>query len=440
MSTSNGTRSGEVAPRAAAASPPAGGAATRSATARPSSASATARPSNGSAAARAAEATPAVEHSTAVAEAAGLRYVSDEMPGIGRRRCGRGFSYRDASGKTIRDKRVRERIAGLVIPPAWSDVWICPYPDGHIQATGRDQAGRKQYLYHPSWRETRDRLKFERLRAFGELLPELRARVERDLGLEGLPRDKVLAVVVRLLELTGARIGHTRYKRHNGTFGLATLRRRHLEVSGGRVRLRFNGKGEREIDVEFEDAAVAKILKECEATPGYELFRYRDDDGALRTIDAEDVNGYIQRQTGGPFTAKDFRTWVASRKALAELAAAGPAGDDTEAESNVKAAVENVAELLHNTPAVCRESYIHPQVIGGYLNGNGNGGGPDKGHRATPDRPAGATLEGLHEQEVALLQVLGASQEFAAAPRPPATGRTGRAGRARGAVAAPAGC
>jgi len=347
---------------------------------------------------------PAVDDPAAVALAAGLCYVANEMPGIRRRRCGRGFSYRDADGKTIRDKRVRERIVALVIPPAWTDVWICPHARGHLQATGRDQAGRKQYLYHSGWREIRDQLKFERLRDFGRVLPELRARVERDLGLEGLPRDKVRAVVVRLLELTGARIGHARYKRDNGTFGLATLRRRHLEVSGRRVRLRFNGKGEREIVVEFEDATVAKILQECAETRGYELFRYRDDSGDLRKIDAEGVNGYIQGQTGGPFTAKDFRTWIASREALTELEAAGPPGDEAEAESNVKAAVESVAELLHNTPAVCRDSYIHPQVIGGYLNGNANGNG--NGLPATRGRRAAADREGLHQQEVALLQVL----------------------------------
>lgn len=304
-----------------------------------------------------------------LARSAGLRYTTDDEPGIRRRRCGRGFTYIAADGRTIRDEEVRARIKELVIPPAWTEVWINPNPKGHLQATGRDDRGRKQYLYHPRWREARDQLKFDRMIAFGETLPRIRKRVARDLCCDGMPRDKVLAAIVRLLEATGLRIGNKQYARENETFGLTTLRRRHLEIDGTAVRICFRGKGGKEIETGVEDRLLATILKQCDEIRGYEVFRYLDDGGEPRNLDATDVNAYIREAAGDNFTAKDFRTWTGSVHALLAIHAACRADPDADAEAQIVRAVDAVAEILSNTRDVCRSSYIHPGILQAHRDG-----------------------------------------------------------------------
>jgi DNA topoisomerase-1 len=303
------------------------------------------------------------------AEAAGLRYVTDASPGIRRKRSGTGFSYVGADGKTIRDAGVLARIRALAIPPAYTDVWICPSPNGHIQATGRDARGRKQYRYHPRWREVRDETKFGRMLAFSEVLPEIRKRVERDLGLPGLPRAKVLATVVRLLECTGIRVGNDEYARANESFGLTTLRDHHVEVAGSTISFDFRGKSGRNHSVELSDRRLARIVRRCQALPGEELFQYVDENGEQQTIGSGDVNDYLRDITGQEFTAKDFRTWSGTILAVAALKEQGPAGTEREAKSAIVKAVDRVAEQLNNTRAVCRKYYVHPTVFETYAAG-----------------------------------------------------------------------
>jgi DNA topoisomerase-1 len=246
----------------------------------------------------------------ATAEEAGLRYVSDAMPGIRRRRAGRGFTYAGTDGRRLTDRRVLARIRALAIPPAWTDVWICPIARGHLQATGRDARGRKQYRYHARWREVRDEAKYGRMVAFGQALPRIRRRVEADLALPGLPRERVLAAVVRLLEKTAVRVGNEEYARENRSFGLTTLRNRHAEVGTSRIRFRFRGKGGKETEVELNDRRLARIVARCQELPGQALFTYLDEDGEPRTVDSADVNEYLREISGEEFTAKDFRTWA----------------------------------------------------------------------------------------------------------------------------------
>jgi DNA topoisomerase I len=311
---------------------------------------------------------------------AGLRYVSDSSPGIRRKRSGTGFTYVGTDGKRITDQKTLERIRKLAIPPAYTDVWICPSPDGHIQATGRDARGRKQYRYHPKWREVRDETKFGRMVAFSEVLPKLRARVEADLGRPGLPREKVLATVVRLLECTNIRVGNDEYARANGSYGLTTLRDKHVEVSGGNLRFSFKGKSGKTHAVELSDRRLARIVQRCRDVPGEELFQYLDDEGKRQTIDSGDVNDYLREISGQEFTAKDFRTWAGTMLAVTALREVGPMATEREAKSAIVKAVDRVAEQLNNTRAVCRKYYIHPTVFETYLAGTmlaglGNGAG-----------------------------------------------------------------
>jgi len=307
---------------------------------------------------------------TEAAERAGLRYVSDLEPGIRRIRHGKGFRYVGPDGRAVNDRETLRRIRSIVIPPAWTEVWICTSERGHIQAVGRDAKRRKQYRYHADWRAVRDETKFEQLIAFGRMLPALRRRVERDLGRTGLPREKVLAAVVRLLDATGVRVGNEEYARANGSFGLTTLRDRHVEVDGGSMRFEFRGKSGKHHRVELEDRRLAKIIKSCQDIPGYELFQYVSEDGEPQCIDSSDVNAYLAEIAGTGVTAKVFRTWNATVRALAALRRREPATSPTAARRTVAEAIREVANHLGNTLAVCRKSYVHPAVIEGYVEGS----------------------------------------------------------------------
>jgi len=304
------------------------------------------------------------------AEAAGLRYVNDAAPGIRRMRAGKGFYFIHPDGKPLRDREEVARIQRLGIPPAWTDVWICPFADGHIQATGRDARGRKQYRYHQRFREVRDETKYHRLLAFAEALPALRRRVDEDMARPGLPREKVLATVVRLLEQTFIRIGNDEYARTNSSFGLTTLRDEHVEVHGQALRFSFRGKAGKDHTVDIRDARLARIVKRCQDLPGEELFQYIDEDGQQKTIHSNDVNDYLREITGQPFTAKDFRTWAGTVLAAQELKALGPAGTQRQAKSNIVRAVDTVAARLGNTRAVCKRCYIHPILFDAYVEGS----------------------------------------------------------------------
>ena len=306
----------------------------------------------------------------ATAKLAGLRYVDDRrMPGIRRIGAKTRVRYVAPNGRTVGDKRELQRIRALVIPPAWKDVWICPDPLGHLQATGRDVRGRKQYRYHPRWREVRDEVKYGRLIAFAQGLPKIRQRTEADLRKAGLPREKVLAAVVQLLEKTLIRVGNEEYAKDNGSFGLTTFRDQHAKIKGGTVRFEFKGKSGVGHAIDLQDRRLAKIVKACRDLPGYELFQYIDDDGERQTVDSADVNKYLRDISGEDFTAKDFRTWagtVLAAKALAEVA---KFKSNTEAKRNVVKAIESVAKKLGNTKAVCRKCYIHPAILEAYMDG-----------------------------------------------------------------------
>lgn len=309
------------------------------------------------------------EDAAATARAAGLRYVSDADPGIRRRRKGKGFEYLDAQGRRIGDRHTLARIRALVIPPAWRDVWICPRADGHIQAVGRDARRRKQYRYHAGWREVRDATKYDRMVPFARRLPAIRRRVAQDLKRPGLPLEKVLALVVRLLETTCIRVGNSEYARTNGSFGLTTLRDRHVAVSSGTVRFRFKGKGGKLHEIDVEDRRLARLVRTLQDLPGQELFQYLDGDGTVRAIGSGDVNDYLRTIAGEEFTAKDFRTWagtVAAARALADL----PTPEsDAAAKRSVAEAIKLAAEQLGNTAAVCRKCYVHPLVLDGFARG-----------------------------------------------------------------------
>jgi DNA topoisomerase I len=303
------------------------------------------------------------------AEAAGLRYVSDIQPGIRRKKSGKGFTYVGTDGKTIHDSKELARIRSLAIPPAYTDVWICPSPNGHIQATGRDARGRKQYRYHAKWREVRDETKFERMLAFSKVLPKIRRRVERDLKRDGLSREKVLATVVRLLECTQIRVGNDEYAKANRSYGLTTLQDRHVEISGSSLRFEFRGKSGKTHTVSLNDRRLARIVQRCQALPGEDLFQYVDDEDVRQTIGSEDVNAYIREISGQEFTAKDFRTWAGTLLAVAALTEVGPWSTQRQAKANVLRAIDRVAEQLNNTRAVCRKYYVHPAVFESYLAG-----------------------------------------------------------------------
>src|SRR5436305_1568002 len=309
----------------------------------------------------------ASDEAVAAAEEAGLQYVSDEKPGYRRRLNGKDFKYLDTEGKRIRDEQRVLRIKRLAIPPAWTDVWICPSPTGHIQATGRDARRRKQYRYHERWREIRDENKFGHLAAFAQALPKIRSRVAKDLKLPGLPRQKVLATVVQLLERTFIRIGNEEYARENKSFGLTTMKNRHVTVKGARLRFRFRGKSGRQHEVDVTDRRMAKIVAKCQDLPGQDLFQYVNDDGDVRDVTSQDVNDYLREITNEDFTAKDFRTWGGTVLATIALNAQGEFKTKKQAKANVKTAICAVAELLGNTPAICRKCYVHPGIVEAYL-------------------------------------------------------------------------
>jgi DNA topoisomerase IB len=308
----------------------------------------------------------------AQARAAGLVYVSDAQPGIRRLRRGNGFSYRDADGQPFTDRTARARIRALAIPPAYQDVWSCANPDGHLQATGRDARGRKQYRYHPDWRALREHGKFDRILAFGAALPGLRRRARRDLALAGLPREKVLALLVRLLDETLIRIGNEAYARDNRSYGLTTLRSRHLRVVRGRLRFCFRGKSGQEQEVELDDRRLARIVRRVQQLPGQRLFQYLDDAGERQGVDSGMVNEYLHEVCGEDFSAKDFRTWGGTAHAAGVLARTPlpERGGERARRHALVEAVGQVAQVLGNTPAVCRKSYIHPAVFEGWSDGS----------------------------------------------------------------------
>ena len=303
------------------------------------------------------------------AKAAGLRHVTDSLPGIRRRRVGRGFSYVDPDGRVIRERELIHRFRSLVIPPAWSDVWICPIPEGHLQVTARDGRGRKQYRYHPGFRAHRDQAKFERMVTLSDVLWKAREHVERDIALPGLPRKKVMATIVWLLERTLIRVGTHELAKLNNSFGLTTLRRRHVSIQGATLTFEFRGKSGVVHTVAVTDRRIARIVQRCRELPGRELFQYVDEDERRQIVYADDVNSYLREITDRDVTAKDFRTWMGTMLAAAALRDMGPAATKREAERNVLSAIDRTAERLGNTRAVCRKYYIHPALIEAYLEG-----------------------------------------------------------------------
>jgi len=303
------------------------------------------------------------------AHAAGLRYVSTDMPGIRRERAGKAFRYRYPTGDLVQEKDVLGRIKALAIPPAWTNVWICPDPSGHLQATGRDDRGRKQSRYHRNWHQVRDETKYTRMISFAKVLPKIRKRLRQDLALKGLPRNKVLAAVVRLLEVSLIRVGNEEYARENESFGLTTMRDRHVDVRGPTLRFRFRGKSGIQHDVDIRDAGLAKIVKNCQDLPGQELFQYVDEGGKRQDVDSNDVNTYLREITGHDFTAKDFRTWAGTILGAMALREFERFDSRAQAKKNIVKAIETVAQRLGNTPAVCRKCYVHPDVINAYLDG-----------------------------------------------------------------------
>jgi DNA topoisomerase-1 len=296
--------------------------------------------------------------------------VSDDEPGIGREMGPLGFRYRAPAGRLIRDAATLKRIRALVIPPAWTDVWICTDARGHIQATGRDARGRKQYRYHAQWRVTRDETKFDRMQDFAAVLPRIRARTAADLARPGLPREKVLATVVQLLEKSMIRVGNDEYAKANRSFGLTTLKNKHVDVKGATLRFEFRGKSGKQHCVDVSDRRLARIVKQCRDLPGQELFQYIDDDGRRCDVTSSDVNGYLKEITGSDFTAKDFRTWSGTVLAATALAERPPCSVKAHVKRNIVRAVTAVAGVLGNTPAVCRKSYIHPAIFGAYEGGD----------------------------------------------------------------------
>jgi DNA topoisomerase-1 len=337
---------------------------------------------------------------------AGLRYVSDMTPGIRRKKSGKSFRYVDPAGNPLKNADHLARIRKLAIPPAYTDVWICPDPRGHIQATGRDARGRKQYRYHPRWREIRDETKFTRLLAFAEVLPRMREAVERDLNLSGLPRNKVLATVVRLLEWTCIRVGNEEYARNNKSFGLTTLKNKHVEVSGSRIRFEFQGKSGKAHSCDISDRRLARIVARCQAIPGQELFQYIEEDGSRQAISSEDVNGYIREIAGDDFSAKDFRTWTGTMLAAAALREQGPATTEKEAKAAILKAIDQVSVQLNNTRAVCRKYYVHPALFESYSRGT---------LLARYERELKrARATGLENEEAAVLAILRAQLRLAA--------------------------
>lgn len=332
---------------------------------------------------------------------AGLRYVTDSKPGITRRRAGKGWSYKGPDGEAMKDEKTLARIKALAIPPAWQEVWICPTPNGHLQATGIDSKGRKQYRYHAKWREVRDEAKYERMMAFGQALPKIRQRVERDLARPGLPREKALATVVRLLETTLIRVGNEEYAKVNKSFGLTTMRTRHVKVEGTELLFRFKGKSGITHSISIRDRRLAGVVRKCQELPGQELFTYVGEDGAIHPVHSGDVNDYLKEISGEAFTAKDFRTWAGTVLAAMSLQELEAVDEEAKAKRNVVAAIERVAERLGNTPAICRKCYVHPAILESYLDGSLIRGLKERTHQELAEN-----LGGLPPEEAAVLALL----------------------------------
>jgi DNA topoisomerase-1 len=326
----------------------------------------------------------------------GLRYVTDEAPGIRRQRRGRHFTYVGPDGRPVRDRQTLARIRRLAVPPAYEDVWICPDPRGHIQATGRDARRRKQYRYHSRWREARDETKYAHILDFARVLPRIRRRVAADLRRKGLEREKVLAAVVALLEVTAVRVGNDEYARANRSFGLTTLRNRHARVRGNKLTFRFRGKSGVQHEIGVIDHRLAKIVRECQDLPDQQLFEYVGDDGSSHKVDSSDVNAYIREISGGDFTAKDFRTWMGTVRCAALLAKTGEAVTVTDRKRNALEAVREVARHLGNTAAVCRKCYVHPEVLAAYM---------DDG-KLEPTVPEKLGTRGLRSEERFVIELL----------------------------------
>ncbi|QFU17771.1 DNA topoisomerase IB [Microvirga thermotolerans] len=354
------------------------------------------------------------------AETAGLVYVSDEEPGIRRRKAGKGFSYVGPDGSRITDKATLERIKALAIPPAYTDVWICPKPNGHIQATGRDARGRKQYRYHPAFREIRESTKYEHMIDFAKALPDIRRTIDAHMALRGLPREKVLATVVHLLENTLIRVGNSDYARQNKSYGLTTLRDPHVKVEGGELRFQFKGKSGKTWNLKVRDRRIARIVKACQDLPGQHLFQYLDETGVQQSVTSADVNAYLREITGRDITAKDFRTWAGTVLAALALTEFEEFDSEAKAKKNIRAAIEKVAARLGNTPAICRKCYVHPEVFSCYLEGE-----LLLEIRDEVEAELRESLSALKPEEAAVLSLLQArlSEEGAASRMKPAKGR-----------------
>jgi DNA topoisomerase-1 len=336
-----------------------------------------------------------------VAEEAGLRYVSDDQPGYKRKRKGDDFEYFDAEGKPIRDEIRLLRIRRLAIPPAYTDVWICPTANGHIQATGRDARGRKQYRYHERWREARDENKYDRMVVFGKALPKIRRRVNKDLAQRGLPRSKVLATVVQLLERTFIRIGNDEYAKQNKSFGLTTMRSHHIDVKGETLKFSFKGKSGVSHEVDVSDRRLARIIRQLQDLPGQEVFQYVNGDGKVRDVTSQDVNEYLREITGEEFSAKDFRTWAGTVLVAMALNAQERFENKTQARKNIKDAIAAVSKILGNTPTVCRKCYVHPDVLETYLDG-----GMIEGLKEKTEETLSKKLRNMRAEEAAVMSFL----------------------------------
>ncbi|WP_437678642.1 DNA topoisomerase IB [Sorangium sp. So ce131] len=344
------------------------------------------------------------------ARSAGLRYVNDDEPGISRRKAGKGFKFLDPAGRVIKDEETLARIRRLAIPPAWTQVWICQNERGHIQATGRDARGRKQYRYHPRWREVRDETKYDRMLAFGAALPAIRAATERDLALPGLPREKVLATVVRLLDETSIRIGNDEYARDNNSYGLTTLHDEHVEIHGDVIRFHFRGKSGKEHELTVKDRRLARIVKRCQDVPGHELFQYIDGDGHRQRIHSDDVNEYLRALAGQEFTAKDFRTWTGTVLCASYFSEMEVASSVRHMKKCVTQVIDMVSARLGNTRAVCQRCYIHPAVIRAFTEG------AMKALLEAEEAAADAALAALRPEEAKMLRIVRGFSEREAVP------------------------
>jgi len=362
------------------------------------------------------------------AETAGLSYVSDDAPGIRRRKSGRGFTYVAPNGRKVDDDGTLARIRKLAIPPAYSDVWICPKANGHIQATGRDAKGRKQYRYHEAFRDIRESTKYEHMLAFAHALPAIRKTIDEHMSLRGLPRPKVLATVVHLLENTLIRIGNADYAKQNKSYGLTTLRDPHVRVEGAELRFEFKGKSGKAWKLRVKDRRVARIVKACQDLPGQDLFQYLDDEGNRQTITSSDVNAYLRDITGEDFTAKDFRTWAGTVLAALALSEFEQFDDEAKAKKNIRAAIESVSSRLGNTPTICRKCYVHPEILSCYLDGDLLLDVKEEVEAELRD-----LLEGLKPEEAAVLTLLKArlDREIEARKAPPRARSAGRNSRGK---------